>query len=296
MLANTLSSICKIIRTDPQEVNLNSLSPDTYRVCITHRPEQYKLRIQNDSNNRPSLMRNEAAALRFLEAQSLEILHPRLISIDEQDNGNLFSIQSYLDGEVVSELRSEVDRRKYYTIFSRYIDQLHSVPGTFCGRFVKQCNISWSDNFTEHFGSDFNEAFSILPKSIAIEMQEQITNMIPFMVATPRLLHGDPHPANMIFKGLLCGMLDYQHCLFGDPLFETAQFYVRITRYDTDPMLALKAFISGKTLTTLQERLLNAYILALFINEIAFAHRIGKIPRIVFYKNQLLDYWNMSKI
>ena len=121
MVNNIVSCVGRLLDASPTSIELQELSPNTYRVIFEKNKDDYKLRIENDRNNRRTLLRNEAVGLRLLEEHRLDIAHPRLLTLDHDPNGRLFSLQTYISGEPIVNIDSEIVRHYKYTRIGRFV-------------------------------------------------------------------------------------------------------------------------------------------------------------------------------
>lgn len=294
MLKEAFICLKKFVNNFDESFEYLEISPNTYCIKFNKNLGIFKIRIENKRNNRRSLMQNEAQTLRILETSNLDIQYPRLITLEQATTGNLFSLQSYISGETVAKINSRKKKYKYYKEIGNYLKAIHSIHNSQCGRLINLQNISWRDNFMNHFISDANEAKNIISKKLLKDINSKATKMLEFITTKPQLLHGDPHPGNMIISNDYIAMIDFQHSLFGDPLFEVAQFYVRMTRYEKKPEAAMKALLNGMKIKKINLNIIYIYILALFINEISFSARMKKKESTTFYTQKFLTFYKQK--
>jgi aminoglycoside phosphotransferase (APT) family kinase protein len=252
----------------------------------------FKLRIENKYNNRRSLLQNEAESLKLLDSLELGIPHPHLFTIKEDTSKRLFTVQSYVSGIPITDVISVNERYKHYTKIGDCLKHIHSIYNSQCGRLVSLKNIPWRDNFMDHFIADSEDAKAFLPKALMKDIHSQVVSVLDSITSCPRLLHGDLHPGNMIINKDFVSMIDFQHCLFGDPLFDIAQFYIRMLRYENAPDTATKALIKGLKYKEINMKTIRIYIFAIFVNEVAFSSQIKKKKRVDFYSQELLKFWD----
>lgn len=275
----------------------SELSPNTYYVYLEDINKEYKIRIENSSNNRKSLMCNEAESIKYLEKLKVNFKYPEYLLLKKDKQDKYYSIQEYISGLTISSIENEELRYKYYFNIGEYLSKLHKIPNYCCGRIFELKNISWYENFMVHLKSDSEEIKNIISESILNDLDKKIVLNKRCFFISPKYLHGDPHPGNMIVdkESDKVSMIDFQHCLFGDPIFEIGQFYIRITRYEKNIFLALHKLVEGMKIVDLNLELLDIYIYALFINEIAFAYHIGKTKSVEFYRQKFYEYLDTKK-
>lgn len=174
-------------------------------------------------------MRTEVEAMRLFEgAKGLTV--PRVYAYDASKEllPVEYFIMEYMEGQPLNKVKGELSEEQLDAVYRQLGGinrRINEVKGTGYGYFVRPTADSWRKAFAEIIygaladGRDMNVELPIAYSEMERLIEERLDALDE--VAEPRLLHWDLWDGNVFVKdGQVCGVTDFERCLWGDPLME----------------------------------------------------------------------------
>lgn len=291
MLDTYILNTIKPIIGDIMQVKI--LKEDVYYI-LSNDNCQYKLRLSNKSNNRYPLIHNEFYALQSIKILNNQIKIPQSFYLYEYCPNNWLSITEYLSGELYNS--EMINRRQLYVKAFNYLSHFYKVKGDWSGRIYngETRNISnWRDDFIAHFERDSFYLLSknLIKKDLINDLRSHINNIDERYLCKRELvfLHGDIHLENMIITNNNFFLIDFQHAIFGDYLFDLVQMRIKLDKFESEENIKkiINDCFSFFSFEEIEIELFNLYLKVALLNELVFSQKMNLSSRFSNYKNKL---------
>lgn len=207
-----------------EKYNINFVEPlnkgwsKDKKYILTNDSNKYLLRVSS-----PSLYTKKKEQYELLKKiESLDIYCSRAIEFGTLEDGNVYILLSYLEGQSAEDVLPNLSNEEAYLLgieAGKALQKLHSIP-------IKILNTSWKEKYYEKMPRKI-KALRECKYKLPLEdfLIEYYENKSYLMDDRPlKFSHGDYHAGNMIVHNGKIGIIDFDKNTIADPYDELKPF------------------------------------------------------------------------